>query len=63
MDERCLKLLHDVRMAAEAIVAFTAGRGLNAYLQDHQLRSAVERQYEIIGEAAEGGRNPGCPHF
>ena len=51
MDERSLKLLHDVRQAVEAILSFCCDRELDDYRADLMLRSAVERQYEIIGEA------------
>lgn len=34
-----------------AIRAFTAASGLAEYQRDDQLRSAVERKFEIIGEA------------
>jgi uncharacterized protein with HEPN domain len=43
--------LWDVRDAADAIAGFTRGRGFDDYLADHMLRSAVERKFEIIGEA------------
>ena len=43
--------LHDVVAAAEAIHAFIAGRTLRDYRDDLMLRSAVERQFEILGEA------------
>ena len=43
--------LWDVCDSAEAITQFTAGRTLEDYLADRQIRSAVERQFEIIGEA------------
>ena len=45
------KLLEDVRMAVEAIQGFVVGRTLLEYLVDLMLRSAIERQFEIIGEA------------
>ena len=44
-------LLHDVRVAAEHIEAFTHGKDFSTYGMDEMLRSAVERQFEIIGEA------------
>ncbi len=43
--------LWDVREAADAILEFTLGLRLDDYLADRMLRSAVERQFEIIGEA------------
>jgi uncharacterized protein with HEPN domain len=42
--------LHDVVAAAAAIREFTAGRMLRDYHSDLMLRSAVERQFEILGE-------------
>lgn len=44
--------LADMLRAAEAVVSFVRGRSLADYLNDLLLRSAVERQIEIIGEAA-----------
>ena len=37
--------------AAAAIGGFVAGRTLDGYKADLMLRSAVERQFEILGEA------------
>jgi uncharacterized protein with HEPN domain len=43
--------LWDARTATDRILEFTAGRSLDDYLIDAMLRSAVERQFEILGEA------------
>ena len=43
--------LWDVCDAADAIASFVHGRGFGEYTADRMLRSAVERQFEIIGEA------------
>lgn len=43
--------LWDARDAAEAIESFIAGKGYDDFAGDRLLRSAVERQFEIIGEA------------
>jgi len=43
--------LWDAIRAAERIGEFVQGRSLAEYLADLMLRSAVERQFEIIGEA------------
>ncbi|HKM68848.1 MAG TPA: HepT-like ribonuclease domain-containing protein [Stellaceae bacterium] len=50
------KYLWDVQRAAERIARFTAGRTLDDYLADEMLSAAVERQFEIIGEALVGLR-------
>ena len=50
------KYLWDARRAAERIALFTAGRGFADYLADEMLRAAVERQFEVIGEAFAGLR-------
>lgn len=43
--------LWDVRKAADSIAAFVQGRNFVNYEADLMLRSAVERQFEIVGEA------------
>ena len=44
--------LWDMLTAAKAVIDFTQGRTLEQYESDLLLRSAVERQIEIVGEAA-----------
>ena len=46
-----LKLFHDMRDACSYVLEFTRGKTLKDYLTDRQLRSAVERQFMIVGEA------------
>jgi uncharacterized protein with HEPN domain len=45
------KYLFDIKEACERLTRFASGKGLEDYLADEMLRSAVERQFEIIGEA------------
>jgi uncharacterized protein with HEPN domain len=44
-------LLWDAKDAADAIADMTSGKTLQQLLDDIVLRSAVERQFEIVGEA------------
>ena len=45
------KYLYDVQSAAGTLAAFVRGRSREDYEGDAMLRAAVERQFEIIGEA------------
>ena len=45
------QFLYDIATAAKAIREFSHGRTLPDYENDLMLRSACERQFEIIGEA------------
>lgn len=45
------KYLFDIRQACERIGEFTAGKSYSDYQSEAMLRSAVERQFEIVGEA------------
>ncbi len=49
--DEAAKLLWDAHGAAERISRFTVNRSFDDYLADEMLRAAVERQFEIIGEA------------
>jgi uncharacterized protein with HEPN domain len=45
------KLLEDIRDAAEFILASVANKSLEQFKSDRLLYQAVERNFEIIGEA------------
>ncbi len=45
------KYLYDIHQAAELLATFTAGKVCAVYEADAMVRAAVERQFEIIGEA------------
>jgi len=51
MPPESLKLLLDMKDAAETVIGFAGGRAQADYLRDRQLRMAIERGFEIIGEA------------
>ena len=45
------KLLQDITQASNLILEFSSGKGLQDFTNDALLRSGIERQFEIIGEA------------
>lgn len=51
MQARSAKLLEDVRDAAAFILEVAGSRTLADYRGDRLLRQAIERNFEIIGEA------------
>ncbi len=57
MNDPTTKCLHDIQAASRAIVSFTTGKGFEEYSKDDLIRSAVERKFEIIGEALRRIRN------
>ena len=51
MQRESAKFLEDIRQAGRTVLEATAGRSVDAYLGNKLLRLAVERCFEIIGEA------------
>jgi uncharacterized protein with HEPN domain len=51
MDNRIKEWLQDVLAQALDIKAFTEGMSFETYRNDHKTQAAVERKFEIIGEA------------
>lgn len=49
--ERTLKTLEDIRDAAAFIIESAENKSSSEYFQDRLLRQAIERNFEIIGEA------------
>jgi uncharacterized protein with HEPN domain len=45
------KYLYDIQQAADLLAEFTGGKSFADYEADAMLRAAVERQFEIVGEA------------
>ena len=45
------KYLYDIKQAADLLGEFTAGKQFTDYEENSMLRAAVERKFEIIGEA------------
>lgn len=60
-----LELLQDIAQSGEAIQDFVVGMSLDEYCADLKTRSAVERQFLIIAEAAKRLGEKAyelCPH-
>lgn len=51
MDDRSRECLQDVLEQASEVREFTSGMTIEAYRQDRKTQAAVERKFEIIGEA------------
>lgn len=45
------KYLYDIQRAVMLLTEFTAGKTFDDYVREAMLRAAVEREFEIIGEA------------
>jgi uncharacterized protein with HEPN domain len=56
MNDEMRKNLVDILQAAEEIQNFTAGMDSRAYRESMVTQRAVERDFEIIGEASAGSR-------
>ncbi|MHB1156939.1 MAG: HepT-like ribonuclease domain-containing protein [Phycisphaerales bacterium] len=50
--------LHDILQAATHIQSYVQDKSLQDYLQSRMLRAAVEREFEIIGEALRDAIDP-----
>lgn len=51
MKDLTIKCLYDVQAAVVAILSFTKEKSFEAFATDDLVRSAVERKFEVIGEA------------
>ena len=51
MPHKIEKLLLDLRLSCEEIIEFTRGKSFREYLDNRILQLAIEREFEIIGEA------------
>ena len=51
MKDEILAHLHDILQAGRAIKEFIVGRTFEEYAADELFRSAVERKFEVMGEA------------
>jgi len=51
MKDDILAHLHDILQTGRAIKTFISGKTFDKYISDDLLRSAVERKFEVMGEA------------
>jgi uncharacterized protein with HEPN domain len=52
MQHKIFKYLYDIQLSIESIESYIGNnRNFNEYLENKMLRRAVEREFEIIGEA------------
>ncbi len=51
MQRDARKYLYDIQAACRLISAFSKGHTVDSFRSDPLLRSAIERQFQIIGEA------------
>jgi len=51
MKDEILAHLHDISQGVQAIRQFVSGKTFEVYASDELLRSAVERKFEVMGEA------------
>jgi uncharacterized protein with HEPN domain len=51
MQHSIRKLLIDLTLSCEEIQTFTKGKSFEGFIQDRILQLAIEREFEIIGEA------------
>lgn len=51
MDDKIKKYLLDIKVSIESIEEYLIKKDFNEYLNNKMLRRAVEREFEIIGEA------------
>ncbi len=59
MPRERLALIYDALQAARRVQEFLSGKSFEDYNKDRLLQSAVERQFEIIGEALNVARSVG----
>ena len=51
MPHKIEKLLLDLRLSCEEIIQFTRGKSFEEYSDNRILQLAIEREFEIVGEA------------